>query len=149
MATEKAPKITPVVKHTTIQRKNAVEWGSMLKLAEDDHWRKIKVVIQIREQIHAGKPKSLNAQEILINARGLGAILEAKALEMTDEEKLEKVEEVKDEGLCEFYRREGKPGIWFPTFQIKAMLKENWTCCGYAKKIAGSKSRLSECLFCF
>ncbi len=143
-ADEAAPK-----NHTTIQPKTAAKWGELLQAAQGEHWRKIRVVLQIREQFHAGKPKSLDAEEAMINARGLGEVLEARALELTDEEKIDKAEEVKDEGLCEFYRREGKPGMWLPTFQIKAMLKENWTAMGFSKKIAGSRSRLAECVFAF
>ncbi len=146
-ATSETATLPPV--HTTIKVKKPVDWLKLVAKAEGEHWRKIKMVIDFREQLHAGKPKSLDAEKAAIAAHGLEDVVEAQALPRTEAEMAELVEEVKDQGLCEFYRREGKPGIWFPTNQLKAHLKENWTALGYAKSIRGSRSRLAELVFAY
>lgn len=144
----KAPAEKTEKKTATIVKKEPTDWTALLKRADEHHWRMLLVTIQIRGKLFAGKPKALDAETAMIKARGLEDVLEAK--EITDPaERAEKAEEVKDEGICEFYRREGRPGIWFPSFQIKAMLKENWSALGFAKKLRGTRGRLAECVFAF
>jgi len=127
---------------------NGVDWGVLIAKGELEHWRTLRIVIQLREKLYAGKPKQLDAERAMIRARGLEDVLEAK--EITDPvERAALADEIKDEGLCEFYRREGKPGIWIPSNQLKAMVKENWSCLGFNKKYLGTKNRLAECLFVF
>jgi hypothetical protein len=115
-------------KSVEIRPASANRWGQFLKKAEQEHWRKLKVTIQFREKVHAGKPKALDAAKAMLRARGLEEVVEAIETERPVDER---AEEVVDEGLCEFLRREGKPGIWFPANNIKAMMKENFGVLGY------------------
>lgn len=113
-----------------IRKKNQTDWGGLLKAAEKDHWRKLRLTIKIREKLHAGKPRQLDAAKAMLKARGLDEVVEAMEFEVPD---AERAAEVVDEGVCEFHRREGKPGIWFLSNNMKACLKENWSVLGYRK----------------
>lgn len=132
----------------TITRKAPADWAALLGKAAADHWRTLRVTIQIREKLMAGKPAKLDAERAMIKARGLEDVLEAQ--EVTDPNaRAELAEEVKDEGLCEFYRREGKPGLWMPSNQVKACLKENWSVLGFRVEHRGSRGALAEAVFAF
>ena len=52
-------------------------------------------------------------------------------------------------GLCEFHRRDGVKGIWFPCNHIKAGLKENWSVLGLGMEKRGSKGALAEGMFVY
>lgn len=136
-----------------IRKKAPTDWTSLIKQVEADHWRRLRVTIRVREKLMAGKPAKLDAAEAMIKARGLEEVLEArleKKLETADEAGKEAMaEEVKDEGLCEFHRREGKPGIWFPTNNLKACLKENWSVLGLRVEHRGSRGALAEGVFVY
>ena len=123
-----------------IERKSAFDWASLKAKVEKDHWRKLKVTIRVREKLHGGKPKELDAANAMLNARGLNEVVEARLAEIPVEERAEKVV---DEGLCEFHRREGKPGLWMPSNNLKAMLKENWSALGYYKDATPRSKRKS------
>jgi len=111
-----------------IERKSAFDFEAIKKRVEVDHWRKFRVEIQIREKMHGGKPAQLDAAKAMLKARGLEDVVEAReALIPTEERAITAV----DEGLCQFHRREGKEGIWFPSQNAKAMLKENASVLGY------------------
>lgn len=140
----------PVDGMVIITPKREVDWMALFAKTAKDHWRTIMVTIRIRERLYAGKPAKLDAAEAMIKARGLEDVLEAKLAEVTDPaERAARAEEVKNEGLCEFYRRPGKEGIWLPSNQIKAMLKENWSVLGLRKAIIGSRGALAEGVFVF
>lgn len=148
----------------TIERRSAFDWIGLKARVEREHWRKLRVEIEIRDQLHAGKPAQLDAAKAMLAARGLEEIVEAREQERPPEER---AEEAVDEGLCEFHRREGKPGLWLPSNHLKAMIKENWSALGYRldatppsrrrapkaegegerKKIQGSRGALHEALF--
>jgi len=137
-----------VRKLTVVRRKEPFDWGGALKKAQEEHWRRLVVTIQVREWLMAGKPASLDAAKAMLKARGLEDAIEA--VDISDPEKLKAAaEEVQDEGLCEFSRREGKSGIWFPTNNIKAGLKENWSVLGYRVEHRGSRGALAEGVFVF
>jgi hypothetical protein len=111
-----------------IERKSAFDFESLKKKVLADHWRKFTVEIQIREKMHGGKPVSLDAAKAMLKARGLEDIVEAREAEIPSEER---AVTVVDEGLCAFHRREGKPGLWWPSNNFKACVKENWSVLGY------------------
>lgn len=127
MSNAATAKVGTIVQPNTEAR---ARWGALLKKVEGEHWRKLRVTIRFREKLHAGKPAQLDAAQAMLKARGLEAAIEA--VDVEDPEKLEAAAgKVVNEGLCEFHRREGKPGLWFPTNNIKAMMKENWGVLGY------------------
>jgi hypothetical protein len=127
-----------------IERKKPFDWGSMKAKAEQEHWRKLRVVIKLREKMHAGKPAQLDAANAMLKARGLEEVVEAREAVRPVEER---AEEIIDEGLCEFHRREGKPGIWWPSNHFKACIKENWSVLGYRVEHRGSRGALAEGVF--
>jgi hypothetical protein len=139
----------------SIKPKKPINWMKLIQDAEEDHWHTLRVIIKLREWLLAGKPASLDAAKAMVEAKAkkmkiaptVEAIREKKAAETSEEDKEKMVEEFKDEGICEFHRRPDHEGIWLPANNIKAGLKENWTACGYAKKKAGSRSRLAELTF--
>jgi len=149
--TETKPKNSVV----TIKAMQPVDWMNLIKKVEADYWFSYRVKIQIRGWLLAGKPMSLDAAKAMIEAQAkklkieptVEARYERKAASSTDEEKEEMLEEVKDEGICEFHRRPDHPGIWLPSNNVKAGLKENWTAVGYTKAKSGSRSRLAETTF--
>ena len=131
----------------TVGPRKPIDWKSLIKKAEITHWRRIAVAIKFREWCMAGKPAKLDAAEAMVKARGLGDVIEAKLEEITDaDERALLAEGVKDEGKCEFHRRE-LPGLWLPTNNIKAGLKENWGVLGLRKKETGSRGALAEGVF--
>ncbi len=138
------------VKRVTIEPKSSSQWMQMLKHARETHWRRLRVTIQIKEKLLAGKPANLDAAAAMIAARGLGDVLEAKLQEVTDPAEREKLAQAASTvGFCEFYRREGKPGIWFPSNQIKACWRENWSVLGYRNSERGSRGAIAEGTFVY
>ena len=137
-----------VPKRTIIRAKSTTEWSRLLKKAEEGAWRKLRVIIQLREWLMAGKPASLDAANAMLKARGLEDQMEAVADIVDPDERAKAAERIAtDEGLCEFSRRQGRPGIWMPSNNIKAMLKENWSVLGLRQKVRGSRGALAEGLF--
>jgi len=128
-------------KVVSIERKKPFDWEGLKAKVEQDHWRKFKIVIQIREKMHAGKPAQLDAANAMLKARGLEEVVEAREAERPLEER---VEETVDQGLCEFHRREGKPGLWWPSNNLKACFKENWSVLGYRKDATPRSKRKGE-----
>ena len=148
-----APEVDKKKQRVEIRPKNAMQWGELLQTAKSEHWRTLRVSIQIREWMLAGKPASLDVAEKMLKARGLEDQIEALP---TDEAgRAEKAEEVVLEGLCEFFRRpgklgpDGKEGIWFPTNHLKAGIKENWSVLGLRNEIRGSRGAIAEGLFVY
>lgn len=135
-------------KRTTIRAKDASAWNALLKDAKDKHWRKLRVVIKIYDKLLAGKPAALDAGQAMLKARGLDRFM-ATADTITDPIELAKMAESveKDEGLCEFVRRDGHPGVWIPSNNLKAGLKENWSVLGLRVKVRGSRGALAEGVF--
>ena len=102
-----------------IRVKTAHAWGALLQQAREKHWRRLEVTIQIREWLVAGKPKSLDAANAMLKARGLEEHIEAVAEIEDPEIKAQAIERVRsDEGLCEFSRRPGRPGLWLPVNRL-------------------------------
>lgn len=137
-----APKVPAV-----IVPKNSIAWDALLKKAEVDRWRQIQVTIKLREKLYGGKPRHLDAAKAMIAARGLEDTLEA--LPENPEERAAIAERVSEEGINEFHRRPGKPGIWLPCNNLKAHLKENWSVLGYRKEYIGSRVSLAEAVFVY
>jgi hypothetical protein len=125
---------------------NPMGWADLMQKSEKDHWRKLRVTIQIRDKLLAGKPKQLDAAVAMLKARGLEDQIQAIPIE-DDVARAEEADKVVDEGLCEFHRREGRSGIWFPTNHVKACLKENWSVLGYRMEIRGSRGAMAEGVF--
>lgn len=140
-ATAPAPRVN-------IRAVSSSQWDRLLASAKASHWRTLRVVIQIRAEIHAGKPANLDAANAMLKARGLDDFV-ATADDVTDPTlRQELARTVADtECLCEFYRRSGKPGIWMPANNIKAGLKENWSALGLRVQIRGSRGALAEGAF--
>ncbi len=138
----------PVPKRVIVRAKTAFAWDALLRTAKDHAWRRLRVVIKIRERLLAGKPASLDAATAMLNARGLGDFV-ALAEDIIDpvERAAAAASIAKDEGLCEFVRREGHPGIWIPSNNVKAGLKENWSVLGLRVEVRGSRGALAEGLF--
>src|SRR5260370_22940710 len=113
---------------TVIERKHTFNWKALKQKLETEHWRKFMLEIKVRDKLHGGKPATLDAAKAMLKARGLEDLLNARE-ELRPPE--ERAEEVVDEGLCEFARRIGKPGLWWPTNNFKAAIKENWSVLGY------------------
>jgi hypothetical protein len=141
-----APDTTP--KRVIIRARTPMAWSALLKTAADQAWRKLRITIQIREKLLAGKPANLSAANAMLKARGLDEFV-AEAQDIVNPgEKAEAAAKIaKDEGLCEFHRREGHPGIWMPSNNVKAGLKENWSVLGLRVKVRGSRGALAEGLF--
>lgn len=133
-----------------IQPRKPTDWGALLVKVASNHWRTLRLEIQIRDRLLAGKPAKLDAAKAMIKARGFEDVLEARQAVVTDPTEREAAaEEVKDEGLCEFHRRDGKAGIWFPTNNFKAGLKENWSVLTLRQKNRGSRGAMAEGVFVF
>lgn len=133
---------------TIIRAQTAMDWDGLLKSAANDHWRTLRVEIQIRDRLLAGKPASLKAAEAMLKARGLDDFV-ANAEDIVDpgERAQAAAAVVRTEGLCEFSRREHIPGIWMPSNNAKAGLKEQWSVLGLRNKVRGSRGALAEGLF--
>lgn len=135
-------------KRVIVRAKTPMAWDALLKTAADQAWRKLRITIQIRDKLLAGKPANLSAANAMLKARGLDEfVAEAKDI-VSPAEKQEAADKIaKDEGLCEFHRREGHPGIWMPSNNVKAGLKENWSVLGLRVKVRGSRGALAEGIF--
>jgi len=131
-----------------VRPKTRGQWMALVKAKEANHWRKLHVTIQMRDKLMAGKPAQLDAGIAMLKARGLQAAIEAVDIEDPNALAAAAATTV-NEGLCEFHRREGRPGLWLPTNNIKAMIKENWSVLGYRNEIRGSRGRLAEGLFVY
>ncbi len=132
-----------------IRAKDKDAWGKLLKTASDTAWRTLRIEIQIRDRLMAGKPANLDAAKAMLKANGLEDEFVVQAEDIIDPtERKEAAERIaKYEGLCEFARREGHPGIWMPSNNIKAGLKENWSVLGLRNSVRGSRGALAEGIF--
>lgn len=133
-------------KRVAIKVKSPIQWGNLLRERAATHYRTLRIEIQMTGKLLAGKPAKLDVAKAMIKARGLEAAIEAVDIDNPNE-LATAAAEAADEGLCEFHRREGHPGIWFPTNNIKAGLKENWSVMGYRKDHLGSRGALAEGVF--
>jgi hypothetical protein len=135
-------------KRVIVRAKTPMQWGDLLKAASDQAWRRLRVEVRIRDKILAGKPASLDAANAMLKARGLEDFV-ATAEEITDPAERAAAAAViaKDEGLCEFVRRDGRPGVWIPSNNIKAGIKENWSVLGLRMEVRGSRGALAEGIF--
>lgn len=145
---EKSDAAESAPKRVIIRAKTPMAWAALLGTAQEEAWRKLKVTIQLRHWLMAGKPASLDAANAMLAARGLSDQIEAVA-DITDPELREQAAEriAIDEGLCEFTRRPGKDGIWIPSNNIKAGFKENWSVLGLRMAVRGSRGALAEGIF--
>lgn len=138
------PDVVPAI----VQPKSPGQWQALLAAAGQTHWRVLRITIQIRERLLAGKPRDLNVANAMLKARGLEDQIEA--VPETQPARGQEAERVAvNEGLCEFHRRPGKDGIWFPTNNIKAGLKENWSVLGFRSKNWGSRVSIAEGMFVY
>lgn len=135
----------PVAKVVAIKRRS--DWMALYKAAQEDHWRILRVTVKFREKLHAGKPAQLDAAEAMIKARGLEDTLEATEITDPAERAAQAAQVGEKGGLCEFHRREGKPGIWMPANNVKACIKENWSVLGFRVEHRGSRGALAEGTF--
>lgn len=135
-------------KRVIIRAKSAMDWKGLVSKAQEEHWRTLRVTIQIRDRILAGKPASLDAANAMLKARGLEDFA-ATAEDVTDPAERAKLaaSTAKNEGLCEFVRRDGYVGVWIPSNNIKAGLKENWSVLGLRVEVRGSRGALAEGVF--
>ena len=139
--------ITPP-KRCIIRAKTPMAWQALMQQAEAKAWRKLRVKLQIREWLMAGKPASLSAGDAMLKARGLEDYIEAVADIVDPDERAQAAERVEtDEGLCEFARRPGKEGCWLASNNVKAGLKENWSVLGLRVAVRGSRGALAEGVF--
>lgn len=148
------PKKTAEEKHpgagksVSVTPKSRDEWAKLLRAAATEHWRTLRVEIRLLGKMLAGKPRRLDIAEAMIKARGLGDTLKTEVVEDPVEREA-MATEAADESICEFHRRDGRPGIWLPANNVKAMLKENWSVLGYGMKMRGSKGALAEGVFVY
>ncbi len=144
--TETDPNAEPV--RAVVQPKNALQWQALMAAVTDVHWRKLRIHVRVRDRLLAGKPKGLDVARAMLKARDLEDQIEV--IPITDTEARAKAaENVVDEGLCEFHRRVDRPGLWFPTNNLKAMIKENWSVLGHRNDIRGSRGALAEGMFLY
>lgn len=161
---EKKPrkkKPSPNDERVIIRARTTHDWSDLLKKARKEHWRRIQVTIQIREWLLAGKPADLDAAIAMLKARSLEDQIEAVsapvdaliagASEIEDPHlRAQAAERVADnQGLCEFSRRPGRPGLWIPANNIKAGFKENWSVLGKTNDVRGSRKAIAEGVFIF
>lgn len=148
--TKKQPEATEdtTPKRVVVRAKSPMDWQRLLTTAASNHWRTLRVVIQIRDKLLAGKPASLKAADAMLRARGLDDFV-AEAEDITDPtaRATAATEIATNEGLCEFSRRDDKPGIWMPSNNVKAGFKENWGVLGLRVEVRGSRGALAEGLF--
>lgn len=135
-------------KRTIVRVKDRSAWAALLKAAKDEGWRKLRVEVEVRGMLLAGKPANLDAANAMLKARGLEDMI-ALPEDITDPVERERAAAsiAKDEGLCEFVRREGKTGLWIPSNNIKAGIKENWSVLGLRVSSRGSRGALAEGIF--
>lgn len=141
-------KVDSAPKRVIVRAKTPMAWSALLKKAAEQAWRRLRVEIKVRDKLLAGKPASLDAATAMLEARGLNDFV-AAAEDITDPtERAAAAEKIaRDEGLCEFVRREGHLGVWMPSNNVKACLKENWSVLGLRVKVRGSRGALAEGLF--
>jgi len=135
-------------KRVLVRAKSREQWAGLLKKASEQAWRRLLLTIQFREWYLAGKPASLDAANAMLKARGL-VDFATVAEDVTDPAEREAMAKDVSEkaGLCEFVRREGHPGIWVPSNNFKAGLKENWSVLGLRNEIRGSRGAMAEGMF--
>jgi hypothetical protein len=135
-------------KRTVIRAKDSSQWDELLTVAKAKAWRRLEVTIQIKDKLLAGKPSLLDAASAMLKARGLDKFV-ATAETITDPTELAELADrvSKDEGKCEFNRRDGHPGVWVPSNNFKAGLKENWSVLGLRVSVRGSRGALAEGMF--
>lgn len=151
---------TETVTKAIVRPKDSTEWRGLLTKAEKEHWRRLRVDVRLREKLIAGKPAKLDTANIMLKARGLEDQIEVIPVDDPELRKQAAESVVQDEGLCEFHRRSRlvkgsdglfverlMPGIWFPTNNIKAGLKENWSVLGLRQENRGSRGALAEGVF--
>lgn len=139
---------TKTPKRVIIRAKTPMEWQGLLRKADQEHWRFLRIEVQVRDRLLAGKPANLDAANAMLKARGLEDHMVTAEQVVDPTERKELADKIaKDEGLCEFSRREGKPGIWMPSNNIKAGLKENWSVLGLRVAVRGSRGALAEGIF--
>jgi hypothetical protein len=119
-----------------------------LNRIQQDHWHTLRVTIQVNDKLMAGKPANLDVAKAMLKARELDDQIEAVSLD-DPEAREAAAEEVEKESKCEFHRRPGIPGIWMPSNNIKAMVKENWSVLGFRDKFRGSNKAIAEGVFIF
>lgn len=138
----------PAAQRVIIRAKDASGWQNLLREAAEQHWRTIRVEIQIRDRILGGKPSSLDAAQAMLKARGMDDFV-AQAEDIVDPtaRAAEAARIAQDEGKCEFSRRTDKPGIYIPSNNIKAGLKENWSVLGFRNQVRGSRGAMAEGMF--
>jgi hypothetical protein len=135
-------------KRVIIRAKTPMAWGELLKTASSQAWRKLRIEIKIHDKLLAGKPASLDAANAMLAARGLDDFMALAEDIVNPTERAEAAAKIaKDEGLCEFSRREGHPGVYIPSNNLKAMLKENWSVLGLRVEVRGSRGALAEGIF--
>lgn len=139
---------TDAPKRVIVRAKDNTQFMGLIKKAQDEHWRVLRVEIMLREWMLAGKPASLDAANAMLKARGLDDHIEAVA-DITDPtDRAAAAERVAStDSLCEFTRRPGKNGIWMPSNNVKAGLKENWSVLGLRMDVRGSRGALAEGMF--
>ena len=130
-----------------VQRKTAFQWGELLTQMAKDKWREIRVTIRVRDRLLGGKPRELDAAKAMLAARGLEDQIEAIPEEPTARAAV--AARVEQEGVCEFHRRPGKDGMWLPTNNIKAGLKENWSVLGFRAEHRGTRKAIHEGVFVY
>lgn len=133
-----------VKRYSSARFKSSEDWLKAYEKADRKEYRRLEIEIEFTGQLHAGKPAKLDTINAMLNARGLSEVAEAIELEKPIEKRVEQAEEA---GVCEFHRRDGKPGIWMPANNIKAMFKENWSVLGYRVEYRGSRGALAEGVF--
>lgn len=145
---------------SVVRPKDATEWHQLMVRAEKEHWRRLRIDVRLREKLLAGKPAKLDTANIMLKARGLEDQIAAIPVDDPELRKQAAAEIMQDEGLCEFHRRshlvagtDGRPveqllpGIWFPTNNLKAGVKENWSVLGLRVEHRGSRGALAEGVF--
>ncbi|HSD86086.1 MAG TPA: hypothetical protein VLB44_01180 [Kofleriaceae bacterium] len=130
-----------------IQPKTRMQWAALLRDTAAKKWRTIQVHLKVRDKLLAGKPKHLDAAKAMLAARGLEDQIEAIPEDPAQRAAIASA--VSEEGINEFHRRPGKEGIWLPTNNLKAGLKENWSVLGYRKEYIGSRVSLAEAMFVY
>lgn len=130
-----------------IQPKNRMQWAALLAETAAQKWRTMQITIRVRDKLLGGKPRHLDAAKAMLAARGLEDQIEAVPDEPAA--RAAAAELASQEGINEFHRRPGKDGIWLPTNNLKAGLKENWSVLGYRKEYIGSRVSLAEAMFVY
>src|ERR1700747_3638906 len=92
-------------KRVIVRAKSPMEWAKLLTTARTDHWRTLRIEIQIRDRLLAGKPAPPRSANAMLKARVLEDHMEAVADIVDPELRAQAAERVAtDEGLCEFAR---------------------------------------------